>query len=113
MNITQDSEDMAKDKKQERWFRTDVDFENSFKFWFALQWQNHYIHIFLIFFTLLILEVCNLKTVFGWVEEAWMDGVGTGLFVSPFTLLPLACTVAIVYKGFWQYFDDLKHGRSR
>lgn len=100
-------------KKQNRWFRTDVDFENSFKFWFALQWQNTYIQIFLVSFTLLVLQFCNLGKTIQWFSEAWLEGIGSGIMVSMGLLLPLVVTLVISYKGFWQYFDDLKNGRSR
>lgn len=102
-------------KTQSSWFKTDDDikFENSFKFWFALQWQNHFIHIFALFITLLILEIFNFNTVYGWVLEAYYDSIGTGIFVTPFIFLPLIGTIAVVYKGFWQFFNDLKNGNTR
>lgn len=102
-----------KKKKQERWFRTDVDFENSFKFWFALNWQNKNIQLFAIFFPLLVLQLVKFPTVWGWLMEAYDDSVGTGLFCTPFMFIPLAGTIALVYKGMYQHFNDLKHGRSR
>lgn len=101
-------------KKQVRWFRTDVDFENSFKFWFALQWQNHYIHLFLVGFVFTALELCNLGWVADTVAENFSAG-GTmgGIFTIMGLLIPPAITAIVSYKGFWQYFNDLKHGRSR
>ena len=100
-------------KKQESWFKTEVNFENSFKWWFALQWQNKNILYFIPFMTMLILQLANFGTVWGWLMESYDDGIGTGLFVTPFMFLPLAGTAIIVYKGFWQHFDDMKHGTSR
>jgi hypothetical protein len=100
-------------KKQESWFHTDVDFENSFKYWFALQWQNKYIQIFFVFFTLLTLQLINFETVWGWLIDSYKDSTMTGIFVTPFMFLPLAGVLIVAYKGFYQYFNDLKNGRSR
>lgn len=100
-------------KKQTSWFHTDVDFENSFKYWFALQWQNKNILYFVPFVTLLILQIINFSTVWGWLIESYDDSIGTGIFVTPFMFIPLVGTFLIVYKGFWQHFDDMKHGTSR
>lgn len=99
--------------KQKRWFRTDVNFERSFKFWFALQWQNKYIQIFAVSFSILIYQFCNLTDQLGYIMEAWSDNVGVGLMVTMGMLLPLIVSSAVVYKGFWQYFNDLGNNRSR
>jgi hypothetical protein len=110
---------MKKTKKEENketqkgWFRTEVDFENSFKWWFALQWQNHYIHLFLAFLTMFVLQLVNFETVWGLILESYAENIGIGLFVTPFLFLPLAGASIIAYKGFWQYFNDLKNGTSR
>jgi hypothetical protein len=90
-----------------------VNFENSFKWWFALQWQNKNILYFIPFMTMLILQLANFGTVWGWLMESYDDGIGTGLFCTPFMFIPLLGTFLIVYKGFWQHFDDLSKGRSR
>lgn len=102
-------------KKQESWFRTDneIQFENSFKFWFALQWQNRYIQLFVMFFALQIAELVGLNDIVEALYVAYDDGIGTGLFVTPFVLLPLAGMLIIGYKGFWQFWNDIKHGTSR
>jgi hypothetical protein len=101
-------------KKQQGWFRTEVDFENSFKWWFALQWQNKYIHLFLVGFVLTILELCNLGWIKDTITENFQDG-GTmgGIFTIMGIIIPPAIAAIVAYKGFYQYFDDLKHGRSR
>lgn len=107
------STEIKNDKKQERWFRTDVDFENSFKFWFALQWQNKYIQTFVVSFGFLIWQIINSATSLGWIFEAWGESVGAGIMVTIGSLLPLIVSLAIAYKGFWQYFVDLSKGKSR
>lgn len=99
--------------RQKRWFRTDVNFERSFKFWFALQWQNKYIQIFVVSFTILMYQLCTLGDQIGYFKDAWSDNVAVGLMVSMGILLPLIVSSAVAYKGFWQYFDDLSKGKSR
>ena len=100
-------------KKQKRWLKTDVDFENSFKYWFALNWQNKNIQFFVLFFTMLTLQIVNFKTVWGWLIESFEDSLGVGLFVTPFMFIPIIGTFLLVYKGFWQHFNDIKNGTSR
>lgn len=100
-------------KKQNRLFRTDVDFEKSFKFWFALQWQNKYIQIFAVAFGILIYQLINYSDSLGSILEAWYESVGAGLMVTAGSLLPLAVSSIVAYKGFYQYYDDLSKGKSR
>lgn len=83
-------------KKQESWFKTEVDFENSFKFWFALQWQNSYIQLFVLALAFLIGSACSLEG-----GQLW------------FCAIPASTMAVIGYKGFWQFFNDRKHGRTR
>ena len=104
---------MENKKKQVRWFKTDVDFEKSFKFWFALQWQNKYIQIFAVAFSILIYQLINYADSLGSIFEAWAESIGAGLMVTAGSLLPVAVVILISYKGFWQYFDDLSKGKSR
>ena len=107
------STEIKEDKKQERWFRTDVDFEKSFKFWFALQWQNKYIQIFIVSFGILIWQILNLSNSLGGIFDAWGESVGAGIMVTVGSLLPLIVSTTVIYKGFWQYYDDLSKGKSR
>lgn len=103
-------------KKQESWFKTDKDinFENSFKFWFALQWQNKYMQIFILTFTATIIELFNLKWISNTVSENFMDeGVLGASFAIAGLILPPLITLIVTYKGFYQYFNDLKNGTSR
>lgn len=107
---------MIEEKKQSSWFRTDKDikFENSFKFWFALMWQNKYIQIFLLTFVLIILGICRFDFIQETVSENFSDEgkLGAIFAICGFSLPPIIC-LTVVYKGFYQYFNDLKHGRSR
>jgi len=104
---------MENKNKQTRWFKTDVDFEKSFKFWFALQWQNWYIQIFAVAFPILIYQLINYADSLGSIFEAWSESIGAGLMVTAGLLLPLAVSSIISYKGFYQYWKDLSVGKSR
>lgn len=103
-------------KKQSSWFKTDkdIDFENSFKFWFALMWQNHYLQIFTVVFIATLVELFNFGSLIDIVSENYADegALGATFATIGFNIPPIVCLV-IAYKGFYQYFNDLKHGRSR
>lgn len=103
-------------KKQSSWFKTDkdIDFENSFKFWFALQWQNKFLPIFIVTFLLTIIGLFKINWVINTVSENYFDeGVlGASFTIAAFSIPPIV-SVVIAYKGFWQYFNDLKNGISR
>ena len=99
--------------KQTSWFSTEVDFENSFKFWFALMWQNKYIQLFFVGLIPMILEVCNLKWVTDTVRDNFEDGVAGGIMTIVGLLTPAAIAAVIAYKGFYQFWNDIKSGTSR
>jgi hypothetical protein len=101
-------------KKQIHWFKTDVNFENSFKFWFALQWQNKYLQIFVVSFILTLIGLFKLDWVYETVYENYKDEGNLGAIFAILGLsIPLVVSLVIAYKGFWQYFNDLKNGRNR
>lgn len=100
-------------KKQTSWFSTDVDFENSFKFWFALMWQNKYIQLFFVGLVPTILELCNITWVSNTISDNFADGVAGGIMTILGLLTPIAITSVIVYKGFYQFWKDIKSGTSR
>lgn len=106
----------GKFKKQSSWFKTDEDiqFEDSFKFWFALMWQNMFIVLGLIGFTVTALEITHPLWVGDVVAENFQDG-GTagGIFTILGLLVGPAMFSIIAYKGWWQYWDDMKKGKSR
>ena len=87
--------------------------DHSFKKWFSIMWKNTYIQLFVVFFTLLVLQFINID----WCVSSWIDakdeGVGALIMVSMGLLIPLAGSVIIFYKGFIQFWFDLINGRSR
>lgn len=106
----------TEDRKQSSWFKTDkdIDFENSFKFWFALMWQNHYIQIFLLTFIISLIELFKLGAISEIVSDNYSDEGGFGATLAVLGLsIPPIVTAVVCYKGFWQYFNDLKNNTSR
>ena len=101
---------------QKSWFRTeeDLNFEDSFKFWFALMWQNKYIQLAVVGLVATTLELINLGSLLDTCREnAYQDGFWGGLFSYMGMLIMPAMLTLVSYKGLWQYWDDMKKGRSR
>ena len=98
---------------QKSWFKTEVDFENSFKWWFALQWQNNYIQLFIVFLGLLLFQLYHIKEAWNMLMDVYREGTGIGIFVTLFMFLPIAGVSIIAYKGFWQFYNDKKNKTSR
>lgn len=76
-------------------------------------WKNGFIFLFLVGFTLLVLQILNFNTVLSWLAEAYQEGVGPAIMVTAGMFIPLAMSFSIAYKAFYQYWDDLKKGISR
>jgi hypothetical protein len=83
-----------------------LDGDHSFKKWFSIMWKNGYIFLFSLF--LLISVVFSLFPEAVMMEGTEYTGSRWGIF--GFGLLGMGI---IAYKGFWQFWNDLKNGRSR
>lgn len=73
----------------------------SFKKWFQIMWQNFYIQLFLIaiaFLLIVIWQVNNFNSLGGFITML---------------CLPIAIMIIIAYKGFYQFWNDLKNGNTR
>lgn len=70
--------------------------DHSFRMWFKIMWSNGYIFAFLVAIALLIGTITTLE--------------GLELLAC---LIPIAMIVVIGYKGFYQFWNDLKNGTSR
>lgn len=70
--------------------------DHSFKKWFEIMWDNGYIPLFAV-------AAIAFSTVFLTLQ-------GSDLWIS---VLPAAVMVLIAYKGFYQFWKDLKNGKSR
>ena len=76
----------------------------SFKNWLKIMWKNGYIFLFSIFLLMSVVFGLFPEAVMMEDETTWRWGVfGFGIFVMGL----------IAYKGFWQFWNDLKNGRSR
>lgn len=78
-------------KTQTSWWKTEVDYEPGFKFWFALMWQNWYIQIVLINIALLIAMAVDLEGPTLW-----------------FCLVPVMAIAATTILGFIKFPHDLR-----
>ena len=69
-----------------------------FKMWFSIMWRNWYIQLFAICIAFIVL-VC-------------VSGLEYMDFFLAITL-PIVTALVIAYKGFYQFWNDLKNDRSR
>jgi len=90
-----------------------LDGDHSFKNWFNIMWKNGYIQYFVLFLSLFIGELANFNWVVDIIEGAFTDGVAAGIMTSFAVFLPPGAAILVAYKGLWQFWNDLKHGRSR
>ena len=90
-----------------------LDGDHSFKNWFKIMWGNHYIHIFVVALAITIYELCVFSKVVDTVQENFMVGVAEGIMTTMGVSIPPAITIIVAYKGFYQFWNDLKNGRSR
>lgn len=74
--------------------------DHSFKMWFKIMWQNHYIQTFIAALILAIMFVT-------FYDDEFNFGFFVGLSV------PVSIMATIAYKGFYQFWNDLKKGQSR
>lgn len=70
----------------------------TFKNWFKVMWSNSY--IFLFFLGIAFIIVMALST--------FDDNLGYLIL-----LIPISSCSVIAYKGFYQFWNDLKKGQSR
>lgn len=75
--------------------------DHSFKMWFSIMWKNFFIQIFL-----LALFAIGLVLFFFNDQEK-----GTEFYIA--LLIPTAAAIITAFKGFIQFWNDLKNGRSR
>lgn len=84
--------------------------DHSAKNWFKIMWQNSYIQLFAVFLTMFVFQILNLD----WCAEVWLDcytdgWIGT-IAASIGMLIPISGSIIIGYKGFYQFWEDLKKG---
>ncbi len=101
-------------EKQKSWFKTQVDFENSFIFWFALMWQNTYIQLFIVGFSTLLCQVIKIGWVLDTVSKNFESGGAFGGIATIIGMfIPITASSIIVYKGFFQFWKTLKNENKK
>ena len=87
--------------------------DHSFRNWFKIMWENRYIQIFCVSFGGFILQLLNLDWCLLRLFESYLTGFIEFVSVSCFMCLPLAISCIVAYKGFYQFWNDLKNGIRR
>jgi len=90
-----------------------LDGDHSFKNWFRIMWSNKYILIFLVGLGGMIAQLIMWSDMTNMIKENYADSIGGGIMVTIAMLLPTAIASLVAYKGFYQFWNDLKNGRSR
>ena len=72
--------------------------------WFQLMWKNFYIQLFVV----AIIAIIGLFYYEFFVEPFYLLG---GFLVA--LAIPIGMMILIGYKGFYQFWNDYKQGKSR
>lgn len=86
--------------------------DHSFKKWFQIMWKNGYIFLFLVGLTGMITQVVMWDEMMDMIIENYSSTIGA-IAVTIAMIMPTAIVGLISYKGFWQFWNDLKNGNSR
>ena len=73
--------------------------DHSFKMWFKIMWKNFYIQLFAI-------DLFFLSLLFALYKDRDL-----GFYIACFILIGGMAVIA--FKGFYQFWEDLKGGKSR
>jgi membrane protein CcdC involved in cytochrome C biogenesis len=87
--------------------------DHSFKKWFNIMWTNGYIFLFLVGLGCIITEFIMLDDVKYLISDNFKYSNFGGIITIIGLLIPWAITGLVTYKGFIQFWNDLKNGRSR
>lgn len=90
-----------------------LDGDHSFKKWFQIMWKNGYIFIFLVGMTGIVTEFVKWEDVKYTINDNFAYSTFGGIATITALLIPWAMTAVVSYKGFYQFWNDLKNGRSR
>jgi len=86
---------------------------NSFKEWFKIMWKNSYIFLFLVGLGGVIAQLVMWDGVVEMVRENYSYSTMGAIMVTIGMLIPISITIVVAYKGFWQFWRDLRGGTSR
>ena len=87
--------------------------DHSFANWFKIMWKNSYIQLFFIFLLVLIIQITHINFCIELLVEIKNDNLFSFLLISFAMAMPLLVVLVIIHKGFLQFWNDLKNGRSR
>lgn len=73
--------------------------DHSFSMWFKIMWKNWYIQLFI----LALLCIVGIVTLYGEKDS--------GFYIA--LVIPIVIMLVISYKGFYQFWNDLKNNSSR
>lgn len=76
--------------------------DHSFKMWWKIMWSNSYIQLFLLGLVAFIVVLTQHDT---------FEGVEWGFWAC--LAIPSLTMIVIAYKGFYQFWKDLKEGKTR
>ena len=87
--------------------------DHSFKNWFKIMWKNGYIFLFLVGLSGMIVQLANWGDMIDMISENFSYSTFGGIAAALAMLLPTMITGIVTYKGFIQFWNDLKNGRGR
>jgi hypothetical protein len=87
--------------------------DHSAKNWFKIMLSNGYIFLAGVAFTAIILEFIFIGDLIYTVKDNFYDSIFGGIVTIIGFLIPWAILAIVIWKGFIQFWRDLKSGRSR
>lgn len=87
--------------------------DHSFKRWFQIMWKNGYIFLFLVGLGGVITQLAMWDEMMEMVRENYSYSTMGAIMVTIGMIIPVAIASVVAYKGFWQFWNDLKGGNSR
>lgn len=90
-----------------------LDGDHSFKKWFHIMWKNGYIFTFFLGFGGMIAQLILWNDMIEMINDNFNDSTFGGVATIVGMLVPAAIAGLTVGKGFIQFWNDLKNGRSR
>ena len=80
----------------------------SFKDWFKIMWQNSYIQIFAVAIVAIIFQIVNMDVMIEIIVENFSYSFIGGIMATIAILIPILVATVVVYKGFYQFWNELK-----
>lgn len=90
-----------------------LDGDHSFKKWFQIMFKNGYIFIFLVALSGMIAQIILWNEMIDMIRENFSYSTFGGIAATFAMLIPSLMMFIVSYKGFYQFWNDLKKGNSR